>query len=85
MTTKKLTVAHYLGIGECPKVILLDRKDGIFENQFDTVTELENHLGPDVTIYFVADVNENRIDGLHNWNTDTKFDYKKLESFLKIN
>jgi hypothetical protein len=85
MTTKKFTVTHYHGIGECPKVILLDKKDGIFENQFDTITELENHLGSDAIIYFVADANENRIDELNNWNTNTKFDYKKLESFLKIN
>lgn len=77
MTTIKYTVTNYSGIGEFPKVILIDRPAGSFQNQFYSIIDLKSYLGENPTIYFVADKDNNRIDGLGNWNGE-KFDYNKL-------
>ena len=81
METVKFTVAYYLGIGENPMVILLDRKKGLFKRQYDTIEELKKDIGDSPTIYFVADENDHRIDGLDNWNSGN-FDFEKLKNYL---
>ena len=77
MTTIKYTVTNYSGIGEFPKVILMYRPAGSFQHQFYSIIDLKSYLGENPTIYFVADKDNNRIDGLGNWNGE-KFDYNKL-------
>ena len=76
----KYTVTHYYGIGERPRVILLDRDKGKFPNQFNNIDELRNFLSEDCIIYFVADKGDNRINGLDNWH-EGKFDFEKLKDY----
>jgi len=77
METIKYTVTNYSGIGECPKVILMHRPVGSFQHQFHCILDLKRYLGENPTIYFVSDKDDNRIDGMDNWNGE-KFDYNKL-------
>lgn len=39
METIKYSVAFYLGIGENPMVILLDRRLGAYKRQYNTIEE----------------------------------------------
>ena len=78
---KTFSIAHYMGIAETPLVILLNRNIGSFSKQFDTVEELQKELGDDVVIYFVANEDDKRIDGLDNWHGG-KFDFNKLSTHI---
>ena len=77
METIKFSIAYYHGIGECPMVILLDRKIGEFKRQYKTIDELKSNIGDNAIIYFVADKNDNRISDLDNWHGG-HFDFNKL-------
>lgn len=78
MKTIKYSVAYYQGIAETPMVILLDREQGKHKNQFDTIEELKSFIGENPTIYFVADKDDYRISGLHNWRTNKEFNFNEL-------
>ena len=80
METIKFSVAYYLGIGETPMVILLDRRLGSFSRQYNTIEELKNDIGESPIIYFVADKTDNRIDDLHSWNGRI-FDFDELSKY----
>lgn len=76
----KYTVAHYLGIGESPMVILLGVPKGLFKRQFNTIEELKLDIG-DNPIYFVADYNTNERFDLNNWHGGD-FDFNKLKTII---
>jgi len=74
----KYSIAYYQGIAETPMVILLDREKGKFQKQFNDIESLKKEIGDNPTIYFVADKDDYRITGLHNWRGG-QFDFNQLE------
>lgn len=83
--TIKFTIASYHGIGECPLVILLDRKVNEKYKQFDNLEDLKKEL-ENSYIYFVEDKNENRLS-FCIWNNKKEEElvfWNKLETFINM-
>jgi hypothetical protein len=83
METIKYTIAYYSGIGECPKVILLNREKNEKYKQFDNIEELKKEL-ENSYIYFVEDKYENRLS-FCIWNKKEKEEivfWDKLEAYI---
>lgn len=80
----KYTVSCYTWEGSKPLVILLAKpanfKHAIF--QTNDINELKKFIdNKQQKVYFVADADDKRIEGLDNWHTNLPLDYTKIESY----
>ncbi len=80
---KNFSVTSYPFHKANPLVILIDRYEGIYEDQFDTVEQLKTYLESCTeSVFCVLTANNRKIEGLNSW-WGRRLDYERLRKYEK--
>lgn len=80
---KNFSVTRYPFHKANPLVILIDRYEGIYEDQFDTVEQLKTYLESCTeSVFCVLTANNRKIEGLNSW-CGRRLDYERLRKYEK--